>query len=75
MEDTVRLASMISTASSQQTDFIRLFLHRFLLNAEIIILKHNPGGAILQEAKKIQCNLYKMPLGKLSSLSETLPKA
>lgn len=54
MEDTVRLASMISTASSQQTDFIRLFLHRFLLNAEIIILKHNPGGAILQEAKKIQ---------------------
>lgn len=53
MEDTVELAIMVSTASLQQTDFIRLFLYRSLLKAEIITLKCNPGGAILQGAKKI----------------------
>ena len=53
MEDTVELAIMVSTASLQQTDFIRLFLYRLLLKAEIITLKCNPGGAILQGTKKI----------------------
>lgn len=56
MVDTVQLAGTVPTASLQRTDFIRLFLYRFLLKAEIIILKHNlGGGAILQGAKKIEC--------------------
>lgn len=48
MEDTVKLASMVSTVSPQQTDFIRLFLYGFLQKAGIIILKYNSGGTILQ---------------------------
>lgn len=43
MEVTVKLASMVSTPPLQQTDFIRLFLYRSLLKAEIITLKYNPG--------------------------------
>ena len=48
MEDTVKLASMVSTVSPQQKDFIRLFLYGFLQKAGIIILKYNSGGTILQ---------------------------